>query len=774
MNPISDLIEKDPWRIVQKGFSDENNRKYESLLSIGNGHMGQRATFEEEYTGSTHSGSYMAGIYYPDKTRVGWWKNGYPEYFAKVINATNWIGISFKFNDEKLDLATAKVSDFERVLDMRTGILTRSFIAAMQNGVKVQVAAKRFCSMAEREVGVVEYECTVLDGEGDLQIEPFLDGDVLNEDSNYDMKFWEETKKHTGNNEAYLEMKTKKLDFYLGSAMKFYLYKNQKEMPFKGYEQLRKKYAGVVLKKSFEPGDVFKVEKLVANCTSRDYNTAEIEERCHDAIARAHSQGSAKLEADHVAQWTQTWKDCDIVIEGDVASQQAIRFNIFQLYQTYTGHDPRLNIGPKGFTGEKYGGSTYWDTEAYCLPFYMATTHQDVARTLLVYRYKHLPKAIENAEKLGFKDGAALYPMVTMNGEECHNEWEITFEEIHRNGAIAYAIYNYVNHTQDRVYLAEYGFEVLVGIARFWAQRVNWSEAKQQYVMLGVTGPNEYENNVNNNWYSNYLAAWCLRYTLEVAQYLKESHSNEFKTLCQKLSFDLEKSAEVWMHISDNMHYPKMEDGNVYLQQEGYLDKENITCADIPLSERPLNQKWSWDRILRSPFIKQADVLQGFYFFADHFSLEELKANFDYYEPRTVHESSLSPCIHSVLASKLGYLDKAYDMFLRTSRLDLDDYNREVHEGLHTTSMAGTWIALVQGFGGMGLEDDGLCFRPYLPKQWKGYAFSIVFRGVRVSVHCDIARIQLTSNGPIEVKVWNDVITLDGKQAIEVPTKAIV
>ena len=443
-------------------------------------------------------------------------KNGYPEYFAKVINATNWIGISFKFNDEKLDLATAKVSDFERVLDMRTGILTRSFIAAMQNGVKVQVAAKRFCSMAEREVGVVEYECTVLDGEGDLQIEPFLDGDVLNEDSNYDMKFWEETKKHTGNNEAYLEMKTKKLDFYLGSAMKFYLYKNQKEMPFKGYEQLRKKYAGVVLKKSFEPGDVFKVEKLVANCTSRDYNTAEIEERCHDAIARAHSQGSAKLEADHVAQWTQTWKDCDIVIEGDVASQQAIRFNIFQLYQTYTGHDPRLNIGPKGFTGEKYGGSTYWDTEAYCLPFYMATTHQDVARTLLVYRYKHLPKAIENAEKLGFKDGAALYPMVTMNGEECHNEWEITFEEIHRNGAIAYAIYNYVNHTQDRVYLAEYGFEVLVGIARFWAQRVNWSEAKQQYVMLGVTGPNEYENNVNNNWYTNYLAAWCLRYTLEV------------------------------------------------------------------------------------------------------------------------------------------------------------------------------------------------------------------------------------------------------------------
>ncbi|MEQ9186298.1 MAG: family 65 glycosyl hydrolase domain-containing protein [Cryomorphaceae bacterium] len=614
----------------------------------------------------------------------------------------------------------------------------------------------------------------MLEGEGELHIKPFLDGDVLNEDSNYDMKFWEEVAKHAGNNEAYLEVKTKKLDFHLGSAMKFYLFKNEKELAFTGHEQLKKKYAAVAVKKPFEQGDVFKVEKLVANCTSRDYPANELEERCHDAIAKAHATGSVGLASEHAQYWSETWKDCDIVIDGDVAAQQAIRFNIFHLYQTYTGHDPRLNIGPKGFTGEKYGGSTYWDTEAYCLPFYMATTNQAVARTLLVYRYKHLPKAIENAEKLGFKDGAALYPMVTMNGEECHNEWEITFEEIHRNGAIAYAIHNYVKHTQDKVYLAEYGFEVLVAIARFWAQRVNWSEAKQQYVMLGVTGPNEYENNVNNNWYTNYIAAWCLRYTLEVAHYLKESHSNEFKTLCQKLSFDLIETAAEWMRISDNMHYPKMEGSDVYLQQEGYLDKENITCTDLPLKERPLNQKWSWDRILRSPFIKQADVLQGFYFFEDHFSTEELKANFDYYEPRTVHESSLSPCIHSVLASKLGYVDKAYDMFLRTSRLDLDDYNREVHEGLHITSMAGTWIALVQGFGGMQVEHDRLRFRPYLPKQWKGYAFSIVFRGVRVSVKCNGEQIQLSSDGPIELDVWDEGINLDGNDPVQVTAKNLV
>ena len=220
-----------------------------------------------------------------------------------------------------------------------------------------------------------------------------------------------------------------------------------------------------------------------------------------ELLNRVCNKGFDTMLAEQAAAWAEKWKHNDIMIAGDAAAQQGIRFNIFQLNQTYTGEDDRLNIGPKGFTGEKYGGSTYWDTEAYCVPFYLATADQKVARNLLLYRYKQLGKAIENAKLLGFKDGAALYPMVTMDGTECHNEWEITFEEIHRNGAIAYAIFNYVRYTGDEAYLAEYGLEVLIAISRFWAQRITLSAERQQYVMLGVTGPNEYENNVNNNWY---------------------------------------------------------------------------------------------------------------------------------------------------------------------------------------------------------------------------------------------------------------------------------
>ena len=241
--------------------------------------------------------------------------------------------------------------------------------------------------------------------------------------------------------------------------------------------------------------------------------------------------------------------------------------------QTYLGTDPQLNIGPKGFTGEKYGGSTYWDTEAYCLPFYMATKEQSVARTLLEYRYNHLEKAIENAQKLGFSNGAALYPMVTMNGEECHNEWEITFEEIHRNGAIAFAIFNYQRYTGDFSYTLEKGIEVLIAIARFWVQRFNYSTEKKSYVMLGVTGPNEYENNVNNNFYTNYLAKWCLEFTIETLHKIELEHPKKYQQVYRRTRISNEE-IEQMNHISENIYVPFSKKYNVYLQQDGFLDKE--------------------------------------------------------------------------------------------------------------------------------------------------------------------------------------------------------
>jgi maltose phosphorylase len=743
------------WQVIEEGFNPQYNEISESIFSIGNGRMGQRANFEEEYSGKTLQGSYVAGVYYPDKTRVGWWKNGYPEYFAKVLNAPSWIGIHINIENQKLDLAKCQVSDFRRVLDMKSGLLSRSFTATLPDGKMVRVMSDRFCSMAHGEIGAIRYSITPVNFSASAAFSLAVDADVSNKDANYDEKFWEEVFKQTTEGEATVIAQTKKTGFQVCTSIRYLIHEDGKEVKGRVNLEERDKYAGNIVQVNLHEGKEVTVYKYAAVLSSENHERSKLLADSKLVLNQACKKGFESLFDEHSTIWHHKWSECDITIEGDIAAQQGIRFNIFQLTQTYTGEDERLNIGPKGFTGEKYGGSTYWDTEAYCLPFFLATAEQNVARNLLVYRYKHLQKAIENAAKLGFTNGAALYPMVTMNGEECHNEWEITFEEIHRNGAIAYAIFDYVNYTGDTDYLSEYGLEVLIAISRFWAQRVNWSEDKQKFVMLGVTGPNEYENNVNNNWYTNYIACWTLKYTIEVIQLVQRNHLNAFNRLSDKIHFDWNTEITRWNRIITTMYYPADEKRGVFLQQDGFLDKQLLKVTELSPEERPINQKWSWDRILRSCFIKQADVLQGLYFFESDFTHDQIKRNFDFYEPMTVHESSLSPCVHVILASKLGYNEKAYELYLRTSRLDLDDYNNDTEDGLHITSMAGTWMSVVKGFGGMRVIDSMLHFKPFIPSNWKSYSFRVEFRGrvLKLKVTGKITEAVLIAGEPIEINL---------------------
>jgi len=731
---MKNYIKADEWQIIEEGFDPKLNEISESLFSIGNGHMGQRANFEEAYSGKTLQGNYIAGVYYPDKTRVGWWKNGYPENFAKVLNAANWIGIDINIENEQLDLATCKVLDFKRVLNMRKGYLQRTFTAELKSGKQIKVSAKRLCSIVDEEAGAIEYTITPVNFSGAITINSYIDGDIANKDSNYDEKFWDAVNSNADNNQAYLTLRTKKTLYEVCTGVYTIVYQNGKPADVQYIGTAKEKYTSTIVNINANQGESITIYKYAVNVSSQNYKPEDLLAACTKVLNEVSTKGFDKMLAEQAQAWKEKWDESDIIIEGDVAAQQGIRFNIFQLNQTYTGKDDRLNIGPKGFTGEKYGGSTYWDTEAYCVPFYLATAPQQVTKNLLIYRYKQLDKAIENAQKLGFNNGAALYPMVTMNGEECHNEWEITFEEIHRNGAIAYAIYNYINYTGDADYLHEYGLEVLVGIARFWAQRVNWSENQGKFVMLGVTGPNEYENNVNNNWYTSTIACWSMEYASEAVNYVKTNTPEKYQQLIKKLSFNEADETSFWNHICKNMYFPKDETKNIFLQQDGFLDKEIIPVNDLNPAERPLNQHWSWDRILRSCYIKQADVLQGLYFFEDKFDKETLRSNYEFYEPLTVHESSLSPCVHAILAARLGREDDAYNFYLRTSRLDLDDYNNDTEDGLHITSMAGTWMSVVEGFAGMQVKNDKLSFSPFLPNQWKSYSFNITFRGALINV----------------------------------------
>jgi maltose phosphorylase len=758
-----DYIKPDNWSIIEEGFDAERVKSSESLFSIGNGAMGQRANFEETYTGKTFQGSYIAGIYYPDKTKVGWWKNGYPEYFAKVLNAPNWIGIEIEINDEVFDLnSCTEIKNFRRELNMKEGWYSRSFQATLFNGTEIAVNTMRFLALDLDEVGIINYEITPLNKDAKIVYKPYIDTGVTNEDANWDEKFWETLEvKHTGN-EAFITAQTFKTHFKVTTFMQNNVFENGRNLNLSPTnfntkpDKIQSIYAVIVAQ-----GKTSSIQKIGGYTVSLNHtNTQTAAEK---VIQTALSQGYEQLLKNQIAAWAKIWEMSDITIDGDVKAQQGIRFNIFQLNQTYLGKDSRLNIGPKGFTGEKYGGSTYWDTEAYCIPFYMATKDQQVARNLLTYRYNQLDKAIENAEKnLGFTNGAALYPMVTMNGEECHNEWEITHEEIHRNGAIAFAIYNYHRFTGDYSYIPEKGLEVLIAIARFWHQRASFSTDKNQYVILGVTGPNEYENNINNNFYTNYIAKWCIDYTYAQIQKVSLEYPLDHKRIIEKVNL-AEAELQDWKKVADEMYFPKSTELDIYLQQDGFLDKDLVPVKDLDKSHRPINQKWSWDRVLRSPYIKQADVLQCFYFFEDHFTKEELKKNFEFYESFTVHESSLSPCVHSIQAALLDKMDMAYTFYLRTSRLDLDDYNKEVEEGCHITSMAGTWMSIVEGFGGMRVKDDCLHFSPKIPKEWDGYSFKINFRNqiLKVIVNHNETKFTLEGSKNLTVFVNNNAVLIE-------------
>ncbi|MCP8968274.1 glycoside hydrolase family 65 protein [Ectobacillus ponti] len=758
------LFQVNEWKIVETELHTEEFRLAESMTSLGNGRMGMRGNFEELYSGDFHRGSYIAGVWFPDKTRVGWWKNGYPDYFGKVINSVNYIGIRVFLDGEEIDLYTANVTAYYRELDMQHGVLTRRFTIE-HGGRETDVEAVRFLSVADPELAVIKYTVTPKNYSGKIKFVPYLDGDVRNEDSNYDEDFWTEVSKEAGEYSGSIVMRTKENPFgtptfEVAAAMKIAVDGKVVDLEVNNEHE----YVENVIDVKAESGSPVTLYKYVAVTTDRDYARNELLDKAAEVLARSEEKGYEALLAEHRQGWLSRWEIADVEVKGDAEAQQGIRFNLFQLFSTYYGEDARLNIGPKGFTGEKYGGATYWDTEAYALPLYLGTANPEVARNLLIYRHTQLPEAHINAGKQGLK--GALYPMVTFTGIECHNEWEITFEEIHRNGAIAYAVYNYVNYTGDKAYLHEYGIDVLTGISRFWADRVHYNKKKDQYMMHGVTGPNEYENNVNNNWYTNTMAAWTLEYTLQTVEHLKANgHSDRVAGL-----HITEEELAKWREIVEKMYYPYDEELRVFVQHDTFLDKDLRTVDTLAPEDRPLNQKWSWDKILRSCFIKQADVLQGMYFLNDRFTTEEKRRNFEFYEPMTVHESSLSPSVHAILAAELGMEEKAYEMYNRTARLDLDNYNNDTEDGLHITSMTGAWLGIVQGFAGMRTANESLSFSPFIPSAWDSFSFKIVYRNHNFKVDVTQEAVALTQFGgsDLQVKVYEETVTLPENGTVSV------
>jgi maltose phosphorylase len=449
------------------------------------------------------------------------------------------------------------------------------------------------------------------------------------------------------------------------------------------------------------------------------------------------------LKINSIKWWYHQWQLSDIEINGDILNQQGIRFCIFQMNQTLHIGENSAVIGAKGLTGETYNGNTFWDSEVYCLPFYIFNNPK-AAKSILMLRYDTLNQAKDRAKALDCK--GAFYPIATISGLECCDLWQHANLQLQPSTAVMYGIWHYVHITKDTEFLYEYGAEMLVEICRMLASRGDYSPVSGGFGYYGVMGPDEFQMMVNNNTYTNFMAKKTFAYTMEVLSNMKDERLVLYEELKESLKLKDEELTR-WQHMFDHMsiRYDKMSE--IYEQHEGYFDLPEIDLKSIPVEEFPLYSHWSYDRIYRNNMIKQPDVLMFMLMYNQEFSISQIEKNFDYYEPRCVHESSLSPSVHSILSAQLGREEQAYDFFGFATRMDLDNYNRNTYEGLHTTSIAGSWMNIVYGFAGLRSDGDILLLNPILPNKWESYKFHLQINQVILDVVVDIKRVALSTRG---------------------------
>lgn len=717
----------DPWKIIEEGFDAKEGRVGESIFSLGNEYMGIRGQFDEAYSGDSLIGSYFNGVY-EDKPHT------YPEYFnglskrcCFMINANNWLYTRIFVDGEEIDLNKIAVNNFYRVLDMKKGIVTRSFTYR-----DITFFFERFVSINYHYIGGQKITFRS-DSEHEIVIQSGIDFTPIHEEEG--KNFWQECE--TG--EDYIICRTESSGQRIYSKFKTNLC----------YDKVIKTEKLLAHEYSFLLNGEYTFEKVVYNYVQRDA-LQEIN------LSSANSYLAKDYETyrkEHIERWEEIWKHSDIVIHGDDENQQGIRFCIFNMHQTYHGDDGRLNVGAKGLTGEKYSGWTFWDTETYCLPFYMFNNPK-AAKNLLMYRYNTLKQAKERAIEQDCK--GACYPMVTIDGTESCGVWQHGNLEIHVSAAVAYGVWHYVKNTNDEEFLKDYGLELLVETSRYFASRGGWSPKTGEFGLYGVMGPDEFHMMVHNNTYTNYMVKKNFYYTIEMVK---------------KYNYDVpNEELDTWKHMADKMRISYDEETKLFEQHDGYFDLPEYDIKSMDPEKVPVYKYWAYDRIFRVNMLKQPDVVLMQFFYSKDFTMEQKKANFEYYEKRCSHESSLSPAVHSIMAAEIGDLSTAEKYMAYGSRLDIDDYNRNTHQGLHVTSMSAAWMNIVYGFGGMRSDGDILTFAPKVPEKWMGFEFVIVVHGaiLKVNVTKNKTVFTLEGAGKIDIKVFDKIYTVTEKGSVTV------
>jgi len=742
-------LEVDPWVVREKGFHRGRSLVSESIFCLGNEFMGVRGYFEEGYSGDTMPGSFFNGIFEDEDTHHPAPFIGMALRCHFLANAVDWLHARVRVGGEKLDLATAKFSGFTRTLDMREGTMTRSFVWTTRRGKKVRVTFQRFTSMVAPNLGAQRVTLEALNFSGTAHVTLGLEFDPV-QHTRDNRRLWPMVRTRTSGKILAIVGQTARTGHRVFSSMQVRAPEDA------ALRRVRKdRLIGCDVKLRLSQGRPVTVDKIVLNAAEKSPRVPmqAFWKRGLDLARRHRSTTYDRALAEHRAYWHAQWDKLDVTIEGNPADQQAVRFAIYHLHQIKHGVDPDLNIAAKGLSGEDYEGHTWWDTETYCLPFYLFNNPR-AARDLLVWRHARLPQARERAIQKDCE--GARYPMDTIDGTESSRSWQNGDMEIHVPGAVAFGIRHYVLLTQDEGFLHTEGIEMLLEISRYFASRGQWRPGTGEFGFWCVVGPDEFHMAVHNNYYTNVIAKKTFEYTLEVLAEMRRTAPAKLARAARRVKLRKSEPAD-WRRMARKMILLQDPKTGVFEQFERYFGMPHIDCDGISPEDFPLIKHWCYYRIFRWDMIKQPDTLLALFLWSHDYTMAEKRANFDYYEPRCIHESSLSPAIHSILAAEVGRGDLAAKYWGHAARLDLDDYNRNTSAGLHTTSMAATWMNVVYGFGGMRSDGRVLAFRPSIPKMWKAFSFRILHRGSVLEVRVDRneARFRVVEGRPVPVQIFD-------------------
>lgn len=732
----------DPWRIVEEGFDPGHSQVSESVFSLGNEYTGLRGYFDEGYSGESLVGSYLNGVYERRMLPKSGYKGMLP-FTEFMVNTVDWVYTRISCNGQALDLANSRFSRFRRELDLRTGVLTRSFLWQVDENTTLQIAFQRFTSMENEQYVGQKVTLCALSGTADVTIRAGLDF-TRPHVSVGEAMFETETAQADGNRCSILAAtKTTKQQVFAAAA-----FHGLPGTPWQPEPGIVSNGFHVTLQTG-QTGELSRVVVLLTGKTEAERET--LPQRILDASAELETADYETLRAASAAWWENQWKVSDIEIRGDEENQQGIRFCIFQLHQTLHTAKYGAVFGAKGLTGEAYNGNTFWDSEVCCLPFYLFNNPQ-AAKSFLKFRYDTLPEAKERAAALDCK--GAFYPIATISGRECCDLWQHASLQLQASTGVAYGLWNYVHQTGDTEFLYTCGAEMLVEISRMLASRGDFDPVTGKYGYYCVMGPDEFQMMVHHNAYTNFMGQKTLRFTLETLEQMGEES-------CARLGVTAEELAD-WRDKADRMYIPYDEDTKLFEQHMGYFHLPLLDVNAIPVEQFPLYSHWSYERIYRNSMIKQPDVLMFMLLYGSEFTKEQLQANYDFYEPRCIHESSLSPSIHSILACRLGRVKKAEDYFGFATRMDLDDYNRNTREGLHTTSIAGAWMNIVYGFGGLNSDGAELNLSPCIPAGWEEYSFTIQTGGsvLRVTVSQQTVVLEVLAGESVKLGLYGEEVTV--------------